>query len=207
MKSTYCTPQEEFWAGDFGTDYIDRNNSAAIVAAKEALFRRALVSSSGIRSVIEFGCNIGLNLIALDRLLPGPELHGIEINEAAVAQARENLSRAHIAHGSIFDFSSVAPCDLAFTCGVMIHLNPERLPAVYAKLAAASRRYVLISEYYNPSPVAISYRGHSERLFKRDFAGEFLEANPEFTLVDYGFVYRRDPHHPLDDLTWFLLEK
>jgi hypothetical protein len=26
-------------------------------------------------------------------------------------------------------------------------------------------------------------------------------------LVDYGFVYRRDPAHPQDDLTWFLLEK
>jgi hypothetical protein len=26
-------------------------------------------------------------------------------------------------------------------------------------------------------------------------------------LVDYGFIYRRDPNFPLDDANWFLLEK
>jgi len=25
--------------------------------------------------------------------------------------------------------------------------------------------------------------------------------------VDYGFTYHRDPRHPLDDSTWFLMEK
>ena len=26
-------------------------------------------------------------------------------------------------------------------------------------------------------------------------------------LIDYGFVYHKDPLYPLDDITWFLLEK
>lgn len=203
----YCTPQEEFWAGEFGDLYIDRNNAPAMVDAKEAMFRRALPPAAGIRSVVEFGCNVGLNLVALSRLLPQPDLRGVEINAAAAARARENLPGAQINHGSLFDYTPGTPCDLAFTCGVMIHLNPDMLPAVYAKLAAVSRRFVFIAEYYNPSPVTVSYRGHGDRLFKRDFAGEFLEAQPAYRLADYGFVYRRDPLHPLDDLTWFLLEK
>ncbi|MBI2517586.1 MAG: pseudaminic acid biosynthesis-associated methylase [Opitutae bacterium] len=203
----YSTPQEEFWAGEFGDHYIDRNNTSAMIEAKHAMFRRALTPAAGIRSVVELGCNIGLNLIALSRLLPQPELRGVEINATAAARARENLPGAQITHGSLFDYTPEAPGDLAFTCGVLIHLNPDMLPAVYAKLASASRRFVLIAEYYNPSPVTVSYRGHGERLFKRDFAGEFLDVRREFRLADYGFVYRRDPHHPLDDLTWFLLEK
>ena len=48
------------------------------------------------------------------------------------------------------------------------------LDLVYQKLYDASSSYILIAEYYNPSPVTISYRGHQDRLFKRDFAGEFL---------------------------------
>ena len=36
-------------------------------------------------------------------------------------------------------------------------------------------KYLLINEYYNPKPVSIDYRGHSERLYKRDFAGEILD--------------------------------
>lgn len=203
----YLTPQEQFWAGEFGDEYLARNDGPRFAEAKLALFRAALAKTSGVSSVVEFGCNIGMNLIALAQLLPQARLHAVEINATAAAIARERLPQARITEGSLFDYDTDPGCDLAFTCGVMIHLNPEMLPAVYARLAAASRKYVLIVEYYNPSPVTVNYRGHSDRLFKRDFAGEFLDANPEFRLVDYGFVYRRDPRVPLDDLTWFLLEK
>jgi spore coat polysaccharide biosynthesis protein SpsF len=34
-----------------------------------------------------------------------------------------------------------------------------------------------------------------------------LDAFPDLKLLDYGFVYRRDPAHPQDDVTWFLMEK
>ena len=91
--------------------------------------------------------------------------------------------------------------------GVLIHINPDALLQVYDKLVAASGRYLLVAEYYNPAPVAISYRGHADRLFKRDFAGEIMERHPQMQLVDYGFVYRRDPNFPQDDITWFLMEK
>ncbi|MNV96295.1 hypothetical protein D3C71_1912830 [compost metagenome] len=90
---------------------------------------------------------------------------------------------------------------------MLIHVNPEVLPQVYDKLFASSRRYLMVAEYYNPAPVAIAYRGHSDRLFKRDFAGEIMEHYPQLQLVDYGFAYRRDPNFPQDDITWFLMEK
>jgi spore coat polysaccharide biosynthesis protein SpsF len=55
--------------------------------------------------------------------------------------------------------------------------------------------------------VSISYRGHSDRLFKRDFAGEMLDKYADLSLVDYGFCYKRDKAFPQDDITWFLLQK
>ena len=70
-----------------------------------------------------------------------------------------------------------------------------------------SKRYICIVEYYNPTPVSVSYRGHDDRLFKRDFAGEMMDKYNDLRLVNYGFVYHRDLNFPLDDLTWFLLEK
>ena len=36
------------------------------------------------------------------------------------------------------------------------------------------------------------YRGHTARLFKRDFAGEMLDRFSDLRLVDYGFRYHRD---------------
>lgn len=56
------------------------------------------------------------------------------------------------------------------------------LPEIYDKLFTASQRYILVAEYYNPSPVEIIYRGHSNRLFKRDFAGELMA--PPISSID-----------------------
>jgi len=78
---------------------------------------------------------------------------------------------------------------------------------VYEKLYNSSNRYILIAEYYNPTPVSVVYRGHSNKLFKRDFAGEMLDKYSDLTLVDYGFNYHRDNSFHYADTNWFLLEK
>lgn len=78
---------------------------------------------------------------------------------------------------------------------------------MYNALHQAARRYVCLVEYYNPIPMEATYRGHTGKLFERDFAGELLDKFPDLRLVDYGFVYRRDLNFPQDDPTWFLLEK
>ena len=96
---------------------------------------------------------------------------------------------------------------MSFTSGVLIHLNPDYLNKAYEALYLSSKRYILICEYYNPTPTSVIYRGHENKLFKRDFAGEILSKYSDLELVNYSFVYKRDNNFPLDDLTWFLLKK
>ena len=62
--------QEAFWAGEFGDEYIDRNASDRFVAANTHLFERILARTGPVGSVVELGSNIGLNLRALQQLLP-----------------------------------------------------------------------------------------------------------------------------------------
>ena len=201
---TYSTPQEEFWAGEFGVEYIDRNIDPTYLAANLAFFGRILERAGGVGSVLELGPNVGMNLRAIRQLLPTAELAGVEINPQAAAELRA-WGQAEVHEGSILEFEATQPVDLAFTKGVLIHVDPDHLPMVYDTLASASRRYVVIAEYYNPTPTAVTYRGHADRLFKRDFAGEFLDRHPEFELIDYGFAYHRDAQFPQDDITWFLI--
>lgn len=200
------TPQEQLWAGEFGNEYITRNRDGALVDNNRALFKKILSHTQDVASAIEFGSNIGNNLRAIRDLLPKAELHSVEINATAAAEI-EAWGGATVEVASLLDFEPTRQWDLSFTKGVLIHLPPEALPDVYDKLVAASSRYVMVCEYYNPTPVEVSYRGHEQALFKRDFAGEILDAHPELRLVDYGFTYHRDPQHPLDDSTWFLMEK
>ena len=206
-KHTYATPQEQFWAGEFGTAYIERNQGDKLLAANLDFFVKSLRQTRQLKSCIEFGANIGMNLKALNLLFPGLEAHGIEINSEAAAQLAHTIPAARVYNQSILDFNASQSWDLALIKGVLIHLNPEVLPAVYDKLVAATGRYLLVAEYYNPSPVTINYRGHTDRLFKRDFAGEIMDRHPHMQLLDYGFRYRKDPNFPQDDITWFLMEK
>ena len=203
---TYKTEQEAFWAGEFGTTYVGRNQGAQLLAANLDFFGKALRQARGLGSCIEFGASIGMNLKALKLLFPAQEQFAVEINADAARELARVIPPANISHCSILDYTPARTHDLVLIKGVLIHMNPEVLPQVYDKLAAATGKYLLVTEYYNPTPVAVSYRGHSDRLFKRDFAGEILDRHPQLRLVDYGFAYQRDPNFPQDDLNWFLLE-
>lgn len=44
----FQTEQERFWTGEFGDDYMERNRGERLVAAKTALFARALRGAGGV---------------------------------------------------------------------------------------------------------------------------------------------------------------
>jgi pseudaminic acid biosynthesis-associated methylase len=203
---TYKTEQEAFWAGNFGTEYIQRNQGDVLLASNLAFFAKALHQTKSFKTCIEFGANIGMNLKALKLLYPRLDVHAIEINSDAAKELRNTIPTDQVHNQSILDFSANQKWDLTLIKGVLIHLNPSVLPQVYDKLFAACGRYLLVAEYYNPSPVSIPYRGYADRLFKRDFAGEIMERHPELKLIDYGFAYHGDANFPQDDITWFLME-
>jgi len=204
----YRTVQEEFWVGKFGDEYIERNKSKEILSRKVAMFSKILDRMpSKPSSCIEFGANIGLNIKALKVLLPAIKTSAVEINEEAVKEL-EHIKNVEIFHQSILDFANeLEKWDLTFICTVLIHINPQELSKVYDVLYKNSRKYILVAEYYNPTPIEVVYRGNTGKLFKRDFAGEIMDRYPDLHLIDYGFVYHKDHVFPGDDITWFLMEK
>ncbi len=203
----FKTEQEEFWAGKFGDEYISRNKSQEYLASNLNFFSKAFNQLGRPDSLIEFGANVGMNLRAIKLLFPNIELSGVEINKTASEELANFLGKENVFNGSIFDYQSTDKFDVSLIKGVLIHINPEMLSTVYEKLYQSSNKYILIAEYYNPSPVTVNYRGHNDRLFKRDFAGELLETYDDLELIDYGFTYKRDKAFPQDDVTWFLMEK
>jgi len=212
-KERFTTEQEHFWSGEFGNEYISRNDGVEYFASNVAFFSKVLENVPPLESIIEFGPNVGLNLRALNFLNPETELSAVEINENAVKVLKSIPEITSIHHGSLLNYEGDKLHDLSFTKGVLIHINPEKLTNAYSALYRSSRKYILIAEYFSPRPVEINYRGHEKRLFKRDFAGEMMDIYKDLRLVDYGFVYRRDANYSkrvsefFDDTNWFLLEK
>ena len=108
----------------------------------------------------------------------------------------------------ILNFISNEKYDLVVSKALLIHINPKKLNQAYRIIYNSCKRnkYILFAEYYNPYPIKIDYRRYKNVLFKRDFAGEFIDKFKKIKLVDYGFIYHGDKFSQ-DDITWFLLQK
>ena len=202
----FKTEQEQFWAGKFGDSYVDRNMDKKFLAANISLWSNIIRGCFDISSCLEFGPNVGLNLMALGTLIPDLDMYGVEINEKAAIECNK-IDRCTVYNDSILEFATERKYDLVFTSGVLIHINPDELLGIYDKMYDCAEKYIVIAEYYNPKPVEVNYRGNTEKLFKRDFAGEMMDRYPDLQLISYGFCYHRDNNFPMDDITWFLLKK
>lgn len=199
------TEQELFWKSNFGDEYVER--CVYLSKDREPFFRKLdLITDSNIKSVCELGANIGENLRALQAVRPDLKLKAVEINRKAFEKLL-TVPGVSAEHASIQDFDPQETFDLVFSSGVLIHINPDDLVQVYRKMFDLSNRYILINEYFNPTPVEINYRGHEKKLFKRDFAGEFLDHfHSKVRVVDYGFLWKK--LQPVwDNSTWTIFEK
>ena len=206
--SDFQTDQEKFWAGEFGDLYANRNRGEEFLGSQINYFSKIFESMQPIKSVMEFGANIGENLKAIQLLSPKAKLSAVEINIQAVKELKKWAKNSVKVYAqSILDFKPDHKSDFVFTKGVLIHMNPEKLDKVYQLLYNTSSKYICIGEYYSPTPTQVTYRGNSDRLFKRDFAGEIMKKYKNLRLIDYGFSYHKDNNFPQDDITWFLFEK
>ena len=198
--------QEKFWSGNFGNNYTKRLPTKLLLANNISFFKKILKKNYKINSLIELGANNGSNILAIKKIKKKlNNITAVEINSNACKQL-EKIKKISVINKPISKLKIKDKFDLVLLKGVLIHVNPNQLKKIYKKISTLSPKYVLIAEYYNPYPIKIDYRHHKNKLFKRDFAGEFVANNRNFKIVDYGFVYKKDKF-PQDDLTWFLIKK
>lgn len=208
--TTQSTPQAEFWRGDFGNAYTDRNvASAEQLRARVAMWAEiwSHTLSAPPASVLEVGANLGINLRAL-RAVTGARFYAVEPNEKARdILARDGVVEAANLRGGVASAIDLPDgvADFAFTSGVLIHVHPDQLAASLKEIYRCSSRWIACVEYFSDKPEMIPYRGHDDRLFKRDFGGLWLDTFPGLRTVAYGFAWKRVTG--LDNLTWWLFEK
>ena len=205
------TKQIEFWRSEFGKDYAKRNNNPITEDGLRRLMRdwgRMLQHAVNPKpaSVLEVGCNIGRNLMALRHFVE--TLHAVEPNPWAVEAARASLELQgiDIREGNGFDLPfGDASIDLVFTSGVLIHVAPDDLGRMVDEIMRVSRRYVVCIEYFSHEPAEMQYHGRGGFLFKRDFGRFYLDRFPGLRVLDYGFLWQ--PIDSSDNSNWWLFAK
>lgn len=209
-KPTADTDQLRFWRGEFGKDYVGRNDAnPELLRPRVAMWAPILRALAGSppASALEVGCNIGLNLRAISTLSDAT-LYGLEPNDDAckILVRDQVLPAERVLNANAFEIPMAdGAVDLAFTSGVLIHIHPDDLGRACDEIHRVAQRYIVCVEYFADQPEGKPYRGHEDRLFKRDFGGFYLDRFPGLELVDCGFFWKRTTG--LDNLTWWAFRK
>lgn len=191
MKTT------DLWSGNFGEAYIERNR---IDWRPRVEFWQSAVEFCTPATVFEFGCNIGLNLHAIQSVAPNTELYGVDVNLKAINEARgHGFEVQQVGQHGLAGLYEPGSMDLVFTAGVLIHIAPPDLERTMRDLIDLSGRYVLAIEYHADQEEEIEYRGHQGALWKRPYGA--LYVNLGLNLLSQG------PAGGFDNCEYYLLEK
>ncbi|MFZ0183414.1 MAG: pseudaminic acid biosynthesis-associated methylase [Nitrosotalea sp.] len=184
-------PQRNLWLGEFGDEYLVRNSDFEEINENykketgigiDDIFKKYFAKIDKNSSILEVGCNVGLNLNLLQRL-GFTNLTGLELNPKTCEIARNNNPGIKFINSPIETFESKDKYDVVFTTVFLIHLNPGILPAVVKKIILLSKEWIFGLEYFSEKPVEVKYRGLDETLFKQDFMKLFLNENPELEIA------------------------
>ena len=208
------TPQIDVWSGDFGKEYTNRNPSTLdelnelydryFGITRSALDEEFLGKLDRSIDILEVGANVGAQLQAL-HAMGFENLHALELQEYAIDIGKKKLPKADWIQGNAFDMPFPdGHVDLAFTSGVLIHISPDDIGGALDEIHRCTREYIWGFEYYADQYTEIQYRGHSQLLWKTNFAALYLERFDDLELVQE----RRIPHRESEAIdTMFLLRR
>ena len=193
--------QEEFWSGDFGKNYSDRNpitaDDANAYATKCYGLSRIEMNKMFLgdipkeAKILEVGCNVGSQLRTLKEM-GFKNLYGLELQDYAVKIARENDIDINYIKGSAFDLPfKDSYFDLVFTSGVLIHIHPDDLEKVMSEVYRVSNKYIWGFEYFSEDLKTINYRDNNDVLWKADYMKMYISKNPglkEIKFHDFPYI-------------------
>lgn len=206
------TKEKSLWQGDFGDKYHKRN-----LVTEDSLQPRMLLWHATIpmivspsyqpMSYLEVGAGLGANLIAINSIYQAhgkaPNLYAIEANPSA-KKALKELEHTKLLDGDALDIKMEnASVDVAFTCGVLIHINPEDQLKALKEIYRVSKKYIICMEYFSPELREATYHGE-KALWTRDYGSLWLD-NFKLRSVGYTFFWKRVSG--LDNITSFVFEK
>lgn len=207
------TKQEDFWKGQFGREYTDRNSRSQQEwdafylntwgLTKLEMNERCFGHLPRNIRILEVGCNTGMQLVGLQRM-GFTDLWGIELQEYAAEEAKRFTKGINIVSGSGFDLPfKNSYFDLVLTNGVLIHIAPQDLALIMSEMVRVSSQYVAGFEYFSEEMVEISYRGKDGYLWKADYGKLFASAH-DMALTHF----ERYPYIESDNIdAMYLLEK
>lgn len=201
MSTAALQRVEQLYAGEVGDAYTRRSRGHA---EGRLPFWKSIdeLLEWQVDRVLEVGCGDGQNLHWWTCTHAAV---GVDVNAGALQtlQARGRPFHAARASAGALPFPDHY-FDLAFTCGLLIHVPEPDLPAVLDELVRVSRKWVLLVEYESAQDREIPWRGLREVLWARPFGYLLWQRHPELAPIGHGALTWMDG---FDNMEWSLWEK
>lgn len=120
-----------------------------------------LFAARAPRSVFEFGCNAGKNLLTVRERLPKCFLAGIDINAQAIEVARKSKLRASVGDEKLLELFPNRAFDICFTVSVLDHM-PEPAAALRELARMSAKALYLLEPWLGAEGRVV--RNYNERL-------------------------------------------
>jgi pseudaminic acid biosynthesis-associated methylase len=193
VSKAQATPQLRAWCGEFGHEYTLRSCLTAeqvdalweknYGTTRTQLNHHFLGNIPAYGRILEVGCNIGNQLLLLQRL-GYSNLYGVDVQDYAVEMARSRTKNVNLTQASTFALPYQDKYfDMVFTSGVLIHVSPRDLPTALNEIHRCAKSYIWGSEYYASTVTEINYRGRGQLLWKMNYAREYLARFKDLELV------------------------
>ena len=135
-------------------------------------------------------------------------MSAVEINQTACANLLElDLKKMFVC--SMFDEEEFGQHNIVLSSGLLIHIGPEQIERAYEVIynACLPGGTIILVEYFAPTPTPVEYRGHQNKLWRRNYGKDMLTRYPDLVLLGYDFVADIDPICPKDNVTAWVLCK
>ena len=195
--------QLQKWMGEFGNAYTKRNIPTESLIKGRIEVLKQIIEPLNPMGIIEVGCNIGINLVAIHSFLGFPNWAcGVEPNERARRTAEIGNIKVYPDCGHDLKFVDDF-ADLVFTVGVLIHCELGEAEKIVREMSRVSKKYLLFMEYFNKVDEEIEYRGETGLLWKRNWP-EHFKAWGLGKQISCGFAGK---HQGFDDVHWWVYKK
>lgn len=203
------------WKGEFGQQYTKRNalslEEYEKAFEKQFGFTRTELNQRSLESVpkssriLEVGCNIGNQLLCLQKM-GFTNLCGLEVQWGAAQTLKQKAPAISVVQSTAFHLPfENESFDLVFTSGVLIHISPADLGTVMSEIHRCSKTYIWGFEYWAEQWTKIPYRGHGDLLWKGDYGKKYLDSFSDLALVKQEKLKYLD--QPLTDVMFLLKKK
>jgi ubiquinone/menaquinone biosynthesis C-methylase UbiE len=127
-----------------------------------------ILSYLPIGSVLEVGCETGLNLCLLASKNPDIKLYGVDINRKSIEKGKNIIKdmagiNVFLSHGmadSLETFGDKS-IDVVLTDSLLMYIGPDKIYKVINELKRVARKAIILVEWHGKSPNGIEYiHGH-----------------------------------------------